>query len=52
MTKGIAERTLKRVKSRLGVKTERRGYGPNGQWFWSLPKASPPEAGSVPNGAT
>jgi len=34
--KGISERTLKRVKSRIGVKTERRGYGPHGRWFWSL----------------
>ncbi len=34
-TVGIAEGTLYCAKSRLGVRSQRHGYG--GQWSWSLP---------------
>lgn len=34
---GIAERTLKRAKKRLGVTAERQGFGAEGGWYWSLP---------------
>jgi putative DNA primase/helicase len=33
---GISERTLKRAKKELGVKSERDGFGHNGVWKWSL----------------
>ena len=33
----IAERTLKRAKKDLGVEAKREGFGPGGQWTWSLP---------------
>ena len=46
---GYAERTLKRAKSALGVKAERRGYGKEGGWFWTLPA---PAYASVPTDVT
>ena len=36
---GISERTLKRAKRALGVKTVKEGYAKTGRWVWSLPKA-------------
>ncbi len=47
---GIAERTLKRAKSRLGVETDKRG-GMDGGWYWTLdaPKgAKAPTVGPLP----
>ncbi len=43
---GIAERTLKRAKGRLGVETEKRG-GMNGGWYWSLGAAKEAKAPTV-----
>jgi archaellum biogenesis ATPase FlaH len=37
---GISERTLKRAKAKLGIKTVKDGF--NGHWVWKLP--SPPDA--------
>ena len=34
---GIAERTLRRAKTRLGVRSTLVGFGKNGQWHWWLP---------------
>ncbi len=34
---GISPRTLHRAKARLGVKSERSGYGSSGRWSWHLP---------------
>lgn len=34
---GIAERTLKRAKRTLDVKTRRDGFGSEGFWIWALP---------------
>jgi DNA repair protein RadA/Sms len=34
---GIAERTLKRAKRRLGVRAQRRGFGAGSTWLWALP---------------
>lgn len=34
---GHAWRTVKRAKSKLGVQSEKTGYGADGVWFWSLP---------------
>ena len=34
---GIAERTLRRAKSRLGVRSKLVGFGRKGQWSWWLP---------------
>lgn len=34
---GVSERTLERAKAALGIKAERRGFGPGGQWYWALP---------------
>jgi putative DNA primase/helicase len=36
---GIAEKTLRRAKKELGVKSRRQG-GTEGAWFWELPKAA------------
>jgi hypothetical protein len=33
---GLAWRTLERAKHRLGVQTDRVGYGATGQWYWRL----------------
>jgi hypothetical protein len=32
----IAEKTLRRAKKELGIKSRRRG-GTDGTWFWELP---------------
>jgi hypothetical protein len=38
---GISEPTLRRARRRLGVETEKTGFGPDGAWEWWLPaKAS------------
>ena len=34
---GISARTLDRAKARLHVLSERKGFGSDGEWFWSLP---------------
>jgi hypothetical protein len=36
---GIREKTLRRAKSRLGIRSVREGEGLLGQWFWELPKS-------------
>jgi hypothetical protein len=36
---GISRRTLFRVRSRVGVETERIGFGRKGEWFWRLAAA-------------
>ncbi len=33
---GVSERSLLRAKKILGVRTERVGFGPDGEWFWSI----------------
>ena len=38
-TDGIAPRTLRRAKKRLGVCSEKDGW--TGQWLWSLPSGHP-----------
>ncbi|WP_165491819.1 AAA family ATPase [Egibacter rhizosphaerae] len=38
-TAGIAERTLKRAKKRLDVRSNK--HGPDGTWSWSLPHQQP-----------
>ena len=35
---GIAKRTLKRAKQKLGIESKRKGYGPGSAVHWSLPK--------------
>ena len=40
---GISPRTLHRAKSRLGVKSERSGYGSSGRWSWHLPSKTDTE---------
>ena len=35
---GIAKRTLKRAKQKLGIEFKRKGYGPGSAVHWSLPK--------------
>jgi hypothetical protein len=44
---GIAERTLKRAKKRLGILSERKGE----HWFWKLPEYQPqePQSGKSAN---
>jgi len=34
---GLAYRTVERAKELLGVRYERRGYGPGSASFWRLP---------------
>jgi hypothetical protein len=38
---GIHERTLLRAKTMLRVKSDRQGFGPDGEWYWSLPTHAP-----------
>jgi hypothetical protein len=38
---GVQSRTLDRAKAALGVKSCRKGFGPNGVWQWSLPPNPP-----------
>ena len=45
---GIAERTLKRAKTTLGVKAEKRGF--HGAWWWILPPHEGAEAGQDAEG--
>jgi len=45
---GIAERTLKRAKARLGVVSSRVDVGGSGQWVWSSPPGMGPRVPSVP----
>jgi len=40
---GISPRTLHRAKARLGVKSERSGYGSSGRWSWHLPSKTDTE---------
>jgi hypothetical protein len=46
---GIADRTLSRAKSRLGVTVERSGFGEGSRWYWLLP---PKVVTSTPKVAT
>ena len=36
---GVAPRTLKRGKERLGIKPQRQGFGKDGRWVWSIESA-------------
>jgi hypothetical protein len=33
-TAGFSLRTLKRAKARLGIQSQRRGFGPGATWHW------------------
>lgn len=35
---GISDMTLRRARSRVGVVTQRSGFGSGGSWMWSLPQ--------------
>lgn len=35
--KGGSETTLRAARVELGVKVRHEGFGPDGQWIWSLP---------------
>jgi len=37
---GLAWRTVEEAKHRLGVETDRVGYGASGRWYWRLPDAT------------
>ncbi|MDT8320747.1 MAG: AAA family ATPase [Xanthomonadales bacterium] len=37
---GVAEKTLRRAKSSLGIRSERDGFGKAGKWRWRLPDAN------------
>lgn len=39
---GIADKTLRRAKARLGVRATRVGFGSTGGWMWALPAAGDP----------
>jgi hypothetical protein len=39
----IAERTLNRAKARVGVVSQKRGFGQDGEWFWALRAAAGPK---------
>ncbi|MEO8286527.1 MAG: AAA family ATPase [Chloroflexota bacterium] len=34
---GIAEKTLRRATTKMGIVKRREGFGPEGQWLWQLP---------------
>jgi hypothetical protein len=46
---GIAEKTLRRAKKRLGVDSKRVGFGPDAVWTWSLKAATPVVADPRPS---
>jgi putative DNA primase/helicase len=37
--RGISKKVLRTMRDKLGVVSERKGFGPGGQWEWSLPPA-------------
>lgn len=37
LSAGVSPRTLDRAKQALGVVSERKGFGPEGEWYWRLP---------------
>jgi hypothetical protein len=37
----ISEKTLRRAKIRLHIKSVRESHGPSGRWLWTLPSLSP-----------
>lgn len=39
---GVAVKTLRRARERVGVVTRREGFGARGGWLWSLPEIAPP----------
>lgn len=41
---GVSERSLLRAKAVLGVKSERIGFGPEGEWYWLPPTQERPAA--------
>jgi hypothetical protein len=44
---GLSERTLTRVKARLGVKSQLVGFGKDGRWYWFLPASESAISGSA-----
>jgi hypothetical protein len=45
MALALEETTLKRAKAALGIRSERRGFGPGGRFWWHLPAQ---EQGNTP----
>jgi hypothetical protein len=41
---GVAERTLQRAKTALGVRSRLLGFGRDGKWYWSLPPSPDADA--------
>jgi len=35
---GIKKSTLDRAKQGMGIKSDKHGFGPDGEWYWSLPE--------------
>jgi len=35
---GIKKSTLDRAKQGMGIKSDKQGFGPDGEWYWSLPE--------------
>ena len=44
---GIADATLRRAKSALGVRSRRQGFGPGSLVVWELPGGGPPTGGPI-----
>jgi hypothetical protein len=42
---GVSPRTLDRAKRALGVLSEKKGFGADGEWYWRLPKGRHGEEG-------
>ena len=47
---GIAERTLRRAKERLGVRAKLVGFGASGKWHWWIPLSESTEAATRSTG--
>ena len=45
---GISSPTLRRAKQRLGIESQKCGFGASGKWSWSLPPKVITEDGSSP----
>ena len=45
---GVSDASLRRARGSLGVRVERRGFGPGGRWEWSLPVSIDAQATEPP----
>jgi len=37
---GFSKSTLDRAKQAMRIKSDKQGFGPDGEWYWSLPEGA------------